>query len=346
MVIIQNLSAIYKLNFGRLPRYNKKNAIIRNCAKGWFIMNITKEQGNFVSSARGREIVYTRWVGNGKPPAFILLIAHGMAEYVGRYDAFARFMAQNGGAVYGNDHLGHGATAGNPDLAGHLEKGWRRDMVEDMRALGRLARREFPGLPVILLGHSMGSFVARVFCGRYPDEIDGAIIMGTGGSNPASGAGIALVNLLSIFKGGRHRSALIDRIAFGGYNRTFAGPKTKFDWLNTDEAGVQAYLDDPYCGYLMTLSGYRELFKLLNEATQKRWVRGIRADLPILIVSGADDPVGNFGVGVRQTFEDLHGAGMTHLTIILYDGMRHEILNEPDRQMVYDDILKWCREAI
>lgn len=309
-------------------------------------MDIISEQGHFPSSAQGREIVYTRWINGKNKPAFILLIAHGMAEYIGRYNGFARFIAQHGGAVYGNDHLAHGATAGNLDNAGHLEKDWRHYLVEDMRALGDVARKEFPGLPVILLGHSMGSFVARAFCGRYPQEIDGAIIMGTSGRNPASAAGIALVNLLTLFKGKRHRSAFIDHMAFGGYTKKYTNPKTAFDWLNNDEAAVQAYIDDPYCGYLFTLSGYRELFKLLAEATGKGWTRGVRVDLPILIVSGAEDPVGGFGDGVRQTFEDLHAAGLERLAIILYDGMRHEILNEPGRQDVYDDILEWCRETV
>jgi Lysophospholipase len=178
-------------------------------------MAIKVEYKDFLSSQKATNIVYTRWIDDKQKPRAILLIAHGMAEYIGRYDDFARYMVTKGYAVYGNDHLGHGKTAGQPESAGYFApKDGRYHVVDDMRSLCQTARADFAGLPVVLLGHSMGSFVTRVFCARYSKDIDAAIIMGTSGRNPAAGAGIALVNIISLFKGEKHRSAFVDKIAF------------------------------------------------------------------------------------------------------------------------------------
>lgn len=306
------------------------------------IMSVTKIEGNFTSSSGQSEIFYTKWTA-GDAPKCILLIAHGMAEYIDRYDDFASFMAKSGYAVYGEDHLGHGRSAAvDNDLGYMAKKDGGRYIVEDMRRLMDIAKKENAGLPVILMGHSMGSFVARAFCARYSDEIDGAIFMGTSGPNPMAGAGLFLINILSLFKGERHRSKFVDNMAFGSYNDKFEDVRTKFDWLSTDRDEVQKYIDSDWCGYLFTLSGYRELMKLIKSVSKKDWPDGIRKDLPILLVSGEQDPVGDYGAGVETVFARLHEAGIEDLSMTLYEGMRHEILNEKDRKKVYDDLLEWC----
>lgn len=310
-------------------------------------MAIKLERRNFISSNKQTNIVYARWVDEAYPPKAILLIAHGMAEYIERYDNFARYLARHNYAIYGNDHLGHGQTAKDMQQRGYFGvQDGRNYVVDDIKALCGVARNDFPGIPVILLGHSMGSFVARIFCGTYGDAIDAAIFMGTGGKNPAAGMGILMVNMLAQIKGELYRSKLVDNIAFGGYNKHIPHAKTKFDWLSTDPAIVQAYVDDENCGFLFTLSGYRELFRMLREATGTHWTDAIRRDLPVLVISGREDPVGSYGKGVQETYEELHRAGMENIAILLYDTMRHEVLNEIGKEDVYEDILAWCNEAV
>ena len=305
-----------------------------------------KTRGSFSSSEGSQTISYARWVGSDAIQG-IMLIAHGMAEYIDRYDAFAEFFTERGWAVYGNDHLGHGMSAlTEQDLGYFADKGGADLVVRDIYTLYETALKEFPGRPVVLLGHSMGSFVARVFCNEYPDALNGAIFMGSGGRNPALAPGRAIAGIAKFILGGHSRSRFIDSLAFGAYNKKYENPKTTFDWLNTDGDKVMQYMDDPLCGYLFTLSGFCDLFTLTSRATRKGWTSNIPVDLPVLIVSGSEDPVGNFGKGVREIYSDLHQRGVTSLSMILYDGMRHEILNEPDCQRVRDDILEWCDQIL
>jgi alpha-beta hydrolase superfamily lysophospholipase len=305
-------------------------------------MAIQSENKTFRSSEKNTDIVYTRWFDGGVKPKALLLIAHGMAEHVGRYDDFARFMVKKGYAVYGNDHLGHGKTARPEDRGWFGEKDGRLNVVEDMRTLLRTARGDFPGLKVLLLGHSMGSFIARLFCMRYSAEIDGAIFMGTSGRNPLSGFGVFLANLIALFRGERYVSPLYAKLTTGSYSAKYKHPKTGSDWLSTDEAEVRKFINDERCGFFFTISGYRELCKMLIEINRRGWAAGIRKDLPVLLISGTEDPVGAFGAGVREVYRRLKDAGIGNLTLTLYEGMRHEVLNEKDKQRVYNDLLVWC----
>lgn len=306
-------------------------------------MAVVKVRNQFLSSNKQTNIIYTKWFDDENKPKTILLIAHGMAEHIDRYDDFARYLVRHGYAVYGNDHLGHGKTVSNAGDLGYFdEKDGRYFVVDDMKSLCFIARAEYPGIPVILLGHSMGSLIARLFCMKYSNDIDAAIFMGTSGKNPATKAGIFLVNVISLLKGEHYASTFIDNMAFGGNNKKVETPASKFDWLSHDKSVVQLYLDDEKCGYLFTLSGMRELFQMLGETTKKGWADHIRKELPILVISGSEDPVGNYGKGVQETFETLRGAGIENLAILLYDGMRHEVLNEIGKENVYEDILGWC----
>ncbi len=293
---------------------------------------------SFVSD--GTEIFYTKWIPenvNG-----ILQIAHGMAEYINRYDAFARFMADNGFAVYGEDHRGHGRTGQKQGPLGKLaQKNGYNIVTDDIKTLTDIAKADYPDVPVILLGHSMGSFLVRNYAASYSDNIDKLIIMGTGGPNPASGMGIFVVNLFAAFYGEDYQSKFVDSLAFGSYNKRTAG-RTKFDWLSVNEDNVDRYIADDMCGFYFTLSGFRDLFKVLASVSGKHWAEKIRKDLPVLLLSGAEDPVGSYGEGVKQVQAMLNSAGVDNNSIKLYNGMRHEILNDNDRVSVYNDILKFC----
>lgn len=306
-------------------------------------MAITHTHNKFDSCDGTNKISYACWRDDAQQPKKILQIAHGMAEHIARYDAFARFMASAGYVVYGSDHLGHGQSVKSDDDLGYI--GGKRGgelMAKDLNTLTHIAKTENLGLPLILMGHSMGSFIVRLYAAQYGKDIDGLIVMGTSGPNPAAGAGGALAGFLSLFKGKRHRSKFIDNMAFGGYNKQYAEPKTSFDWLSTDEAEVQKYIDDPQSGYLFTLWGFQSLFSALAEVSKKDWAEKLPKDLPVLLISGADDPVGDMGKGVSIVYDRLQLAGLSDVSIILYEGMRHEILNEKDKDRVYADILAWC----
>jgi alpha-beta hydrolase superfamily lysophospholipase len=310
-------------------------------------MSVVCENGTFRSSEGNHDIVYTKWGDSYKKPRALFLIAHGMAEYIARYDHFASFMVENGYAVYGNDHLGHGKSAPNAEDRGYFgAKDGRFYVVEDMLKLLAIAKKEHPGVPSIFLGHSMGSFVARLFCMKHSQEIDAAIFMGTSGPNKLTGTALPLLNCIALFLGERHYSPFFGKLTLGSNNKAIKKPKTGFDWLNTDEAEVQKYIADDLCGFTFTLSGYREICNMVMDINAKGWADGIRKDLPILLTSGREDPVGGLGEGVDAVYYALLDAGMERLEVNTYNGMRHEILNETQKETVYADILEWCKTEV
>lgn len=310
-------------------------------------MAVKVTSGTYASKDGKNTIVYTKWADDAAAPKAVLQLVHGMAEYIDRYDAFARYMVSCGYAVYGNDHLGHGRTAASAEDLGYFAKkdGWKL-LVEDVHTLTGIAKSENPGCKLVLLGHSMGSMVVRSYAQSYSADIDALIVMGTSGKNPASGAGRALVNIISLFKGERFRSNFMNNLGFGAYCKAIENPRTPFDWLSVNEANVDKYIKDDKCGFVFTLSGFRDLFGLLDSISSKSWGDGIRKELPILLVSGEQDPVGSYGKGVREVYDHLRAQGLADVTLKLYPGLRHEILNEDSRQEVYKDLADWCMEKV
>ena len=305
------------------------------------------EQGSYLSADGKTRVVYKKWTDDETPAHGVLQLAHGMAEYIARYDAFARYMAANGYVVYGSDHLGHGDTAKTPDELGYFaESGGYKLLTDDLKSLTDIARAENPSLPLALLGHSMGSFVARLYAATYSKAADALILSGTSGPNPAGSLGILAVNLLSLFKGERHRSKFINNLAFGAYNKKYGEVKTPFDWLSANEQNVREYIADERCGFVFTLSAFRDLFRLLGAISGAGWAAKLRKNLSVLLVSGEEDPVGAFGAGVRKVRDTLSAAGVSDVTLKLYDGMRHEILNETGKEHVWADILSWCDKRL
>lgn len=307
---------------------------------------ITKEYS--FPSVTGLSDIYAKsWApANGRVKA-VFQILHGMAEHIARYEPFASYLCSQGFAVFANDHIGHGKSAADMESLGYFgeEGGWKA-FARDAKQLTELAREEYPGVPVILFGHSMGSFVARYYTERYGHEIDGAIYCGTSGENPAAGVAVGLATFVAKRKGNHYRSEFINRLAFGAYNKKCASPRTAFDWLTKEQAIVDRYVQDPYCGFLFTAAGYRDLFSVLHHVSTPNWYRKVPAQLPILLVSGEMDPVGAYGKGVRQVYRDLKQTGHSGVVLKLYPEDRHEILNETDREVVFADIAAWaCQVA-
>ena len=277
----------------------------------------------------------------------VLQIAHGMAEHLERYEKFASVLCDNGFAVYINDHLGHGQSISSESELGYFGKkdGWKH-FVEDCRKLTLIAKDENKNKPFIFFGHSMGSFVARAYSYKYASDIDGAIFCGTAGPNPAAGAGILITKLITKLKGDHHRSKLIDKIGFGTYNNKFED-RTAFDWLSRDNEEVDKYIADPLCGFLFTAPGYGDLFGLLGFVSSKDWFNALDKELPVLMISGDMDPVGEYGKGIAKVEAMLGQAGKKNLTTILYKDARHEILNESQCfDKVCEDVIGWIKKTI
>ncbi|MBE6666461.1 MAG: alpha/beta hydrolase [Ruminococcaceae bacterium] len=280
-------------------------------------------------------------------PKAIVQIVHGMAEHIGRYDAFMTYLAENGFIACGHDHLGHGKTAENDDELGFFaEKNGDVLVCEDTFAFGKAIKEAYPSLPLILLGHSMGSFIARQTVRIHPEACEALIIMGTGGKNPISALGLATASVIGMLRGKKHVSKLILSVAFSSYNKRTGGEKYSFEWLSCDEKEVEKHDSDKFCTFLFTVSAMRDLIRLQSIVNRKDWYEKIPKDLPVFIVSGAEDPVGNYGKGVEEVYTSLIAEGVTDVTRKIYPSMRHEILNELDRKTVYEDILSFISSQI
>ena len=287
------------------------------------------------------------WTPEEKPVA-VLQIVHGVAEYIGRYGGFARFLNEQGIAVAGHDHLGHGHSTtanGTPVYFGDGNN-WQT-VVDDVYLLHNRLKEAYPDVPHILMGHSMGSFVARSYLIRYPGTVKAAIIMGTGwqGSLTVT-AGIAISNVLAR-KGADKTSDLVTKLAFGPYLKPFKPIRTEMDWLSADAENVDAYIADPLCGAPPTVGLFREMLKGFRFNQKFKNLDKMDGRTPILLISGEKDPVGDLGAGVRQTYAEFKRSGVADCTMKLYPDLRHEILNEKTmQQTVYEDIWNWMKERL
>lgn len=292
----------------------------------------------------GIGLYVNRWLPpEGTPVRAVIQIAHGMAEHSQRYERFAQALTDAGFAVYAHDHRGHKNTAVTHDQSGYLadHDGWAH-LVNDLGTVITTAREEHPGLPVVLFGHSMGSFVSRAYAAEHGTELAGLVLSGTAGDPGALGkVGALVAGVESRVRGARSRSPLMDTMTFGQYNAAFKPNRTKFDWLSRDEAEVDKYVDDEWCGEIFTAGFYADLLGGLGEINRDGYVARTPKSLPILILSGDADPVGNSGKGPTAVAEQYRRLGQRDVTLTLYPGGRHEMLNETNRDEVTADVLAW-----
>lgn len=282
------------------------------------------------------------WIPDGDVKA-ILQIAHGMVEFIDRYDNFANYLSSKGFYVVGNDHLGHGKSIRDDLQLGYFARSkGNLCVIGDMDELRKISQNKYPDVPYFILGHSMGSFLVRQFIERFGEGIKGAIIMGTGYQPTETlSAGIALTAVLRQGRGGHYRNKMLDDMALGSYNKKFEPARTKCDWLTKDEAIVDAYIANPLNQFMFTVNGYYNMFRGIMYCQKKENLEKIPKDLPILVISGEEDPVGEFGKGPKKVAEIYKKTGIKNVTLKLYPEDRHEILNELDKDVVYEDIYNW-----
>lgn len=308
-------------------------------------MNYNEITGSFPSSDKKSEIYY-RICTPCDMPKGIIQISHGMCEYFDRYDSFVDYFTKKGFIVCGNDHIGHGKSVKSKEDLGYFGEGNYELLAQDLYQLNRILRQKYRSLPYILLGHSMGSFVVRDYITRYPDSVDGTIICGTSGTNKAVSAGIFLCTLLSKLRGPRYRSIFVRNTAFKGYNSHFADEKDVCSWLTREPDVRLTYHEDPLCNYTFTLDGYKNMFSLLKKVSAEGWEEKVPKSMPILIISGKEDPVGNYGEGVMEVYDRLEASAVNMLKIKLYPEARHELFNERNREEVFGDVEDFVKEVI
>lgn len=280
------------------------------------------------------------WLPDGDARAAVV-VSHGMAEHGARYDDFGRALADQGVAVFAVDHRGHRLTAGAPGRAGHVaDRGGWQLMVDDLRAVVRHVRFRHPDVPVVLFGHSMGTLVARELVTQPPLLVDGLVLSAPPGDPGVKGGpGLMLARGLVRTRGADHRSALLDRLTFGSFNSAFKPARTSFDWLSGVPEEVDAYVADEWCGFVCSTSFFRDLVQATMRVNSVRVVDATPRDLPILLVSGSDDPVTGGGVVAQKVATAYEAAGVSRVEVNIYPGGRHELLHDVMADEVTADIL-------
>ncbi len=302
----------------------------------------------YYTSSTGRNQIRAKMCTPDTTPKSVVQIAHGIAEHIDRYEDFMRFLAENGFVAVGNDHLGHGKSIARLEEQGIFAEnnGWNY-VVEDMKKLREQVREQFPNIPYVFFGHSMGSFLTRTFLILHPDLYDAAILSGTGHQSAALvNGGYLAAELMTKLKGPHASGQALNDMAFGSYCKRIENPRTPFDWLSRDNEAVDKYIADPLCGFVCKTSLYRDMMGGLKFLTNQKNINKMNKTLPIYFMSGAEDPVGDYGAGVETAYKAFCRAGLKDVMIRLYPGGRHEMLNELNRDEVMQDILSWLNERI
>lgn len=305
-----------------------------------------KNEFYYLSADEKTQIHAIEWIPEEEQPKAVVQLCHGMAEYIARYDDFGEFLSLNGYYVVGHDHLGHGKSISGSDKLGFFhEKNGNEYVVADIHNLRVKSEQKYPNIPYFIMGHSMGSFLVRQYIGMYGAGLAGAIVMGTGHQpTPILVAGRMLCRLQAIIHGWDFRSQLVDGMAAGGYEKHFADVTDGSNWLSRNPENVKKYKNDPMCGFMFTVNAYYHMFTGMIKMNQQEKSGKIPKKLPILLVAGQDDPVGNYGKSVKIVYKKYKEIGMQDVKLRLYENDRHEILNELDREIVFVDICKWLEK--
>lgn len=309
---------------------------------------MSKSQEFYFESSTGKNTIHAiKYVPDGDIKG-VVQIAHGIAEHINRYEGFMAFLADNGFVAVGNDHLGHGKSIKDDSEKGIFAKvdGWRY-VLKDMVKLHDMMKEEYPDVKYIMFGHSMGSFLTRNYIIDYPDKYDLAILSGTGHQSPMLITGGCLISdFLSKTKGVDSDGQKLNDIAFGAYCSKIDNPRTPFDWLSVNVENVDKYIDDPMCGFVAKTGLYRDMMHGIKYITNKNNIAKMDVNKPVYFMSGDADPVGDYGVGVNKAYKAFCDAGLKDVMVRLYPNGRHEMLNEDNKEQVYNDILDWINSKL
>ncbi len=311
---------------------------------------MNKKEFHFLSKDGKTKVHAVKWIPDSGEYKAILQITHGMIEFIERYEPFAEYLTAHEFMVVGHDHIGHGESVSSKEDWGYFAPENPSDiLIEDMHQLRTMIQNENPNVPYFMLGHSMGSYMLRKYLAFHNDNLRGAIIMGTGFvPEGTTKLGMFCSKVLATFKGWHHRSKFIENSSFGKPYQKYdmTGKTLNNSWLTKDESIVDFYYHEPKCTFKFTLNGYMGLFEAVLFDCRQENVDKLPKKLPIFIVSGKDDPVGDCGEGVMKVYDMFNTAGILDLTYKLYENDRHEILNETDKEIVFSDILSWMNVRI
>lgn len=303
---------------------------------------------NYLKSKMNDDVIvnYIIWETN-QPPKGIVVLVHGMAEHIGRYDEFAKELNGAGSIVYGYNQRGHGNTAGDLENLGFFasKNGWDI-IVDDLSCIINMAKDHYPDLPVFLFGHSMGSFVVRDYASKHSTNISGLICSGTGSDSGFAGKVLlSLAKFMVLTRGAKSPGKLISKITNNKFNKNIKPLRTEFDWLSRDEKEVDKYIKDEYCGTVFSNKFYDDLFSAVIEVNKKEIINKMREDLPIYLISGEEDPIGDYGKGVQTVYNNMKFAN-EQVTLKLYPESRHEIINELNKSEVVSGIIAWIEARL
>lgn len=305
----------------------------------------TKEY-TYISRSALCEIKAWQWLPDDGNVKAVLQIHHGMAEHCGRYKACIKAFTEMGYAVFMNDMINHGKSNEDESMLGYFgDKDGYKDVIADAKTLMDIAKKEYPDKKYIICGHSMGSLIMRCFINEYGNCFDGAVFIGTSGTNPLASVSIALTNLVGAVKGKTYRSKTLKKIGFASYDKPFEH-RTDYDWGTRVKESVDDYQQDDRCGFTFSAMGYQDLAKLCIDCNSDKWYANVGNQVPILLISGEMDPVGNYSKGVKEVYDKLIATGHNQAEIKLYPEARHEILNELNKEEVYNDINDFIERKI
>ena len=307
-----------------------------------------RDEFYFPSKDGNTEIHTIEWKPEGEVRA-VLQICHGMVEYIKRYDEFAQFLYEKGFYVVGNDHLGHGKSVQSKSEYGFFEKKYGNACVlGDIHTLRQRTVKKYPETPYFMLGHSMGSSLLRQYIQMYGNGLSGVVLMGVVTDHRRSSLLFVkqLCRLMAAVRGWHYRRRMLDELVTGSFNKKFKPSVTRADWITSDKEHLDAYVTDPLCSFMFTVNAYYSMMAGMLGMQKKENISMIPKSLPVLFVSGAEDPVGNFGKGVRKVCEIYKSAGLRDVSLKLYEGDRHEILNETNREQVYQELYEWFEEKL